>query len=543
MDGFVPRRRGDVRGTSGARRQLNDFDSVRNKEAVAFEKTDSQLNNDDSQDVMNIQPEELNNLKISEKEPKQKKRRFPFFWRKGPHKKWRELSRKQKVRRVLLLVGTLLVLLGGYLGWKVLYNTSKVFNGNIFGFLNTTRLKGEDQGRVNILLAGTSEGDPGHDGADLTDSIMVVSLDTKNNTAFTVSIPRDLWVEYGRACASGYAGKINVVYQCGKDTKFQESGYPSGGMGMLEKTVSSKLGIPIHYYAKINYKAFEQAVNSVGGIDITLKTDDPRGILDRIFDWECNYQCYKVKYSNGSLHLNGAQALDLARARGDYTGYPTYGTGNDFGRTNRQRQMLVALKDKALAANTVFNPAKIAGLLDAAGSNVKTDFKTSELRRLYDLSKQFDNSNIKSIDLSSEEVALVTTGMYGSQSIVRPVAGIDDFSAIQRYFKKLTSNNPVVRESASVVVLNGSGVTGLAQAKADELAKKDVTIQEVGNGTSQKKTLIIDTSNGKKPATKKLLEDTLGVVAVTDTSKYPGAANYKADFVVIIGKTQNTQAQ
>lgn len=538
MDGFVPRRRGDSRAKNGARRTLNDFDSVRNKEPVEFEKNESQLNDDE---VMNIQPDELNDLKLSEKKQKNK-RRFPFFWRKGPRKKWRELTRKQKIRRVLLVFGTIIVLLGGYLGWKFFYNTNKIFNGNILGFLNTTKLKGEVEGRVNILLAGTSEGDPGHDGADLTDSIMLVSLDTENHTAFTVSIPRDLWVDYGRACASGYSGKINVAYQCGNDTNFNESGYPKGGMGLLEKIVSTKLGVKIHYYGKINYKAFEQAVNSVGGIDITLKTDDPRGILDRIFDWECNYQCYKVKYPNGKLHLDGTQALDLARARGDYTGYPTYGTGNDFGRTNRQRDMLVALKDKALSANTIFNPAKITGLLDAAGNNVKTDFNTSELHRLYDLSKEYDNNNIKSIDLSSEDLNLITTDMYQGQSIVLPVAGLTDFSQIQAYFKKLTSKDPLVREGASVVVLNGSGVVGLAQTKADELAKRNITIQEVGNGSTQAKTIIIDKTNGKKPATQKALEDYFGTIATTETKKYPDASGYKVDFVVIIGKAQSSSS-
>lgn len=519
------------------RRTLNDFDSVRSKDDVEFK--NNQPKTDENE--LDIKPEELEGLNISKKQAKKDgKRKFPFFWRKGPRKKWRELTRKEKIKRTLLYLGVILVLLGGYLGWKFLYNTSRIFDGNILGFLNTTRLRGEDEGRVNILLAGTSEGDPGHDGADLTDSIMLVSLDTENYTSFTVSIPRDLWVDYGRACASGYSGKINVAYQCGKDTKFKEAGYPEGGMGLLQKIVSTNFGVPIHYYGKINYKAFEQAVDSVGGIDIKLKTDDPRGILDRIFDWECNYQCYKVKYPNGKLKLNGEQALDLARARGDYTGYPTYGTGNDFGRTNRQRDMLVALKDKVLSVNTFFNPAKITGLLDAAGNNVKTNFKVSELRRLYDLSKKYDNDKIKSIDLSSEEVSLVTTDMYAGQSIVLPSAGLEDFSQIKAYFKKLTSKDPVVREDASVVVLNASGVVGAAQKKADALGERNITVSEVGNATNRKTTVIIDKSGGSKSATKKALEDAFGVIVVKNSSKYADAKNYNVDFVVIIGSKSSS---
>jgi len=534
IDGFVPRRRGDVPGSNGRRRTLNDFESVRTKEAVAFESTEQKLDDD-----VQIEASDLEGMNISKKDRKnakksEKKRRFFIFKRKKDWKKWKDMTRKEKIKRVALILGILLMLVGGFLGWKFFYNTSRIFDGNIFGFLDSTRLKGEDEGRVNILLAGTSEGDPGHQGADLTDSIMLVSLDTENFTAFTVSIPRDLWVEYGYACSSGYAGKINVAYQCGKDLEFNEAGYPKGGMGLLSKVVSENFGLPVHYYGKINYKAFEQAVNSVGGITIDLKTDDSRGILDRIFDWECNYQCYKVRYPNGELKLNGEQALDLARARGDATGYPTYGTGGDFGRTNRQRDMLVALKDKALSTNTIFNPAKISGLLDAAGNNVKTNFKTNELRRLYDLSKKYENDKITSIDLSDEEVNLVTTDMYAGQSIVLPVAGLSDFSEIQTYFDRITSNNPVVRENASVVVLNGTGEVGLAQTRAEELEKRKVNVVSVGNASNRKTTVIIDKTKGKKPETVALLKQILGGTSTQDASTY-NVDGYAADIVVIVG--------
>lgn len=530
----MPRRRGDIAGSKGKRRTLNDFDSVRSKEAVAFESTEQKLDDD-----MQIDSNELEGMNLSKKDKKngkkEKTRRFIIFKKKKHWKKWKEMTRKEKLKRVALIIAILIALVGAFLGWKFLYNTSKIFDGNILGFFDNTKLKGEDEGRVNILLAGTSEGDPGHQGADLTDSIMLVSLDTDNYTAFTVSIPRDLWVDYGYACSSGYAGKINVAYQCGKDVDFKEAGYPKGGMGLLSKVVSDNFGLPIHYYGKINYKAFEQSVNSVGGITIDLQTDDSRGILDRIFDWECNYQCYKVKYPNGELKLNGEQALDLARARGDYTGYPNYGTGGDFGRTNRQRDMLVALKDKVLSTNTFFNPAKVSGLLDAAGNNVKTNFKTNELRRLYELSKKYENDKITSIDLSDPEVNLVTTDMYAGQSIVLPVAGLEDFSEIQSYFKRLASKNPVVRENASVVMLNGTSQVGLAQTRADELEERDINIVAVGNATNRKKTVVIDLSKGKNPETVKFLKEQLGATSTQEASKYPDAKGYTADIVVIVG--------
>ncbi len=536
IDGFVPRRLGDVPGTMGQkRRTLNDFESSRSKEAIEFHEAKDDTGKEEGS-IINISPEELGSTDFSNnKKSNNKKKRWNPFSRNNNKP---PLTRKQKVKRIALGLMVLLVIFGGLFGWKFLRNTGKIFGGNVFGIFDNTKLRGEEVGRVNILLAGTSEGDPGHDGADLTDSIMIVSIDTKNNTAFTVSIPRDTWVDYGAACASGYAGKINVAYQCGKDTNFKEAGYPDGGMGLLSKIVNDNFGIKANYYGKINYKAFEDAVKAVGGIDINLKTDDDRGILDRIFDWECNYNCYKVKYPNGKLHLNGEQALDLARARGDYTGYPTYGTGNDFGRTTRQREMLVALKDKILSSGTLINPAKISSLLDAAGKNVKTDFKVNELRRLYAISKLVDSSKIESIDLASEKVGLLTTDMYSGQSIVLPTAGMNDFSQIKAFFKKKMSTNPVVKEEAKIVVLNGSGVAGLAQTKADELTKKDLTVISVGNGTSRKDTVVIDKTAGKKSATSKLLGEIFGVTPSTSAQNYPDAKKYEADFIVIVGSKQ-----
>ena len=447
-------------------------------------------------------------------------------------------TRKHKIiKRILLILVLIALLVGGFLGWKVLKNTNKIFNGNVLGFFDSTKLKGEENGRVNILLAGTSEDDPGHDGAKLTDSIMIVSVDTVDKTAFMLSIPRDLWVSYQtKECSVGYQGKINAVYTCGEQIDFSQPGYPTGGMGLLEKVVEDNFGIDINYHAKINYTAFHDAVDAVGGININLKTNDPRGILDRIFDWECKYKCYKVKYPNGPLKLNGEQALDLARARGDIA--PTYGTGNDFGRTERQRQMLVALKDKALSVGILTNPAKISGLLDAAGDNVDTDFKTNELRRLYDLGKDIKSDSIKSIGLTDENVSLVETfSAVDGSSAVRPTAGTANFSQIKSFIKKLISNDPVVREGARVVVLNGSGTIGLAQKKADMLEERGITIEDIGNATARQNTIILDLSDGKMQGTKSFLQKQFVASSVTDKTEVPEAAKYDADFIIVLGKT------
>jgi polyisoprenyl-teichoic acid--peptidoglycan teichoic acid transferase len=471
----------------------------------------------------------------SKREKKAKKGNKPHFWQ---FKKRREYNnanqsrRRRIIKRILLILGLILLLLGIFMTWKVLRNTSKIFNGNVLGFFDTTKLKGEDQGRVNILLAGTSEDDPDHGGADLTDSIMLTSIDTKNNTGFTVSIPRDLWVAYGETCSAGYQGKVNVAYQCGKDVEFKEAGYAEGGMGLLQKIVSQNLGLPIHYYGKINYTAFKDAVDAVGGIQITVNSDDPRGVYDPNIQKKDGGP---LKLANGVQKLDGKTALALARSRNSAGGYGM--TRGDFDRTTYQRAMLLALKDKALSAGVISNPAKLGDLLDAAGDNVDTDFKTNELRRLYEISKKINNSKVQSIDLASDEVGLLKTGAYNGQSIVLPTAGLNNFTKIKQYFKKLTSTDPVAREGATVAVLNGSGVVGLAQKRADELTVRGLTVSTVSNASKQRPTnVIVDLTKGKKNSTKTLLEKQFGVAATTDTTANPEALVYQSDFVVIIGQ-------
>jgi LCP family protein required for cell wall assembly len=343
----------------------------------------------------------------------------------------RALYKKIAKRGALVLV-VLLVLVGGWLGYKLVLNSGKVFGGNILGLLHPTKLKGEDVGRVNILLAGNSADDPGHGGASLTDSIMLVSIDTHNNTAFLLSIPRDLWVNIPN---NGYA-KINTAYVDGEADKFTASGFPSGGMGQLEQVVSSDFGVPINYYALVNYTAFRDTVNAVGGVDVNIQSTDPRGLYDpniAVADGG------PLKLANGVQHLNGQTALNLARARGD--SYYSYGfPASDFDRTTHQRQLLVALKSKIGSTSTLANPIKISSLLDAIGKNITTDFSTSEASRLYQISNKINNSKITSVSLNAYQGKnyLASYTGYGGQSALIPAAGITNFSDIQQLLDKLS---------------------------------------------------------------------------------------------------------
>jgi polyisoprenyl-teichoic acid--peptidoglycan teichoic acid transferase len=327
---------------------------------------------------------------------------------------------------------------GGWVGLKLFQNFGWQ---NLLGLFDHTRLKGEDQGRVNILLAGYSADDTGHSGAQLTDSIMLVSIDTKLHKAFMLSVPRDLYVNIPN---NGYA-KINEAYQDGQRENFSNAGYPAGGMGLLEEVVSQKFNVPIDYYALIDYTAFRDAVNAVGGITINVQSSDPRGLYDPSIDWTTHGPL--ADYTNGPHTLNGEQALDLARARGD--AYGSYGFPRaDFDRTMHQRQMLTALAGKATSVGVLSNPVKIGQLFDAFGNNVKTDLQLKEIRRLYALTKQIPNSNIASASLNDanyngqKHLDLLTSYAtpYGQSALI-PAAGVDNYMQIDGYIAQLENDN------------------------------------------------------------------------------------------------------
>ena len=342
-------------------------------------------------------------------------------------------SYKKILKKTAIILCCIALIAGLWVGWKVVSNSAKIFGwGNLFGLFHKTKLKGEDEGRVTLLLAGNSSDDPGHGGAELTDSIMIASINTEKHTAFLLSIPRDLYVDVP---GFGYS-KINEVYQDGESENFKEAGYANGGMGLLEKVVSQKFGITPNYYALVNYSALRDAVNAVGGITVNVQSSNPNGLYDPSIDLTTRKPLVDLR--NGVQTLNGDQALGLARARGNSPyayGFPL----SDFSRAEHQRWVLVALKDKAGSTATLSNPIKVGQLFDSLGNNVKTDMKLAEVRRLYELGKKVPNSAITSAALNNgEDRALLGSYQtkYGQSALV-PKAGVDDYSQIQAYVKEL----------------------------------------------------------------------------------------------------------
>ena len=430
-----------------------------------------------------------------------------------------------KLSAVFILIGFSIF---GFIFGKAWWNAHKVFNGSgnalaLSKNVNPYQLKGEGDGRVNVLLMG--KGGANHDGGDLTDSMMIASIDPINTTATTLSIPRDLWVKPEGL----WPMKINAVYTSAKNQALYKNpkdtaAAEKAGIDAAETIVEKYMGVPIHYYGMVDFLAFRDAVDTLGGVDVNLTeaySDSTYGD-DRV-------KYGQLKLNPGVNHLDGGMALAYARSRhGDERG--------DFGRGEHQQKVLLAIKDKALSLGTFSNPAKINQLMDTFGKRVSTNFSLNDVTRMYELSKKFTNSNVTNADLAMPGSAVVTTGMIGNQSVVYPIAGVDNYDAVRKFVRTNLKDGYITKENPSIIVLNGSSKTGAAQKKADELASYGYNVIQVADATVKNatSTQLVDLSKDQKKYTKRYLEQRLGVTSVSSIDGMD-LSTYVADFVIVVG--------
>jgi anionic cell wall polymer biosynthesis LytR-Cps2A-Psr (LCP) family protein len=474
---------------------------------------------------------------------------------KGDEKKGRRNQKgkkpKSKLRRIIKWAVIVLIVIGLAVGGYILYRAmnagTAIFKGSLLDIVQTEPLKEDANGRSNILILGTSEDDPGHQGANLTDSIMVLSVDQKNKNAYMISIPRDLEVQYGETCLTGNSGKINVYYSC-----------IGGGTDNIDATraaltkeagfVGEILGMDIQYGVNVNYTVMRELVGALGGITVTIESRDPRGQMDGNFDWKCGAGDWKVSkaerirrcppnghfidYPNGPVNLDAEHALYLAQARGDTA--ISYGfEQSNFDREKNQQKIVKAIREKAMSAGVLADFSKVSGIIDALGNNLRTTFNTKEVRTLVNLARDIKDKDIQSISLIDGDNPV----MDGN---AQPSAGKYQYDAIQALIRKKLSSNPVVREEAKVVVMNGSGVAGVAQTEADKLEEKGFTISGVENAPEGTYAAVEIYQIGEgNSATKKELESIYKTTVKTTAS--PIAVAEGTSFVVIIGKATTSQ--
>ncbi|MFH1583312.1 MAG: LCP family protein [Candidatus Falkowbacteria bacterium] len=401
-----------------------------------------------------------------------------------------------------------------------------------------TKLKGESDDRINILLLGI--GGKNHDGGLLTDTIMLASLKPSENKLFLLSIPRDLAVPIENM---GWR-KINSV------NAYAEMKTPGSGGLAVSQTISDIFQIPIDYYITVDFAGFEKIIDDLGGIKVNVENtfDDYKypilGAEDAV--WEERWEYLHI--DKGEQIMDGKLALKYVRSR-----HALGVEGSDFARSRRQQKVLEAVKKKVMSLNILFKPNMISKIISDINENYSSNFKIWEIVKLWGLIKDIKNENIQNcvLDNSPNGLLVDTIGEDGAY-LLSPRSG--DFSEIKYLVNNIFTDAPsndkqkVKQEKATLEVRNGTWINGLANKAALDLEKYGFNIVRIGNTSQQnfEKSVIYDLTYGEKIQALTILKNrtnanvALGMPQwlIDDLAKeIAGQANpIQPDFILILGQ-------
>lgn len=326
----------------------------------------------------------------------------------------REPKKKSKKWVILTLIILILIIPTFYI-FKTGFAFSKIITikniawEKIFGKLPSSEyipLKDED--RVNALLLGMRGEDDPDVGALLSDGIILISFKKSTGQVALISIPRDLYLQMP---GETKYEKINTAYAIGL-------GKYDNGLDYAKKTIAYVTGLHIDYSAVINFEAFKDIIDILGGVTIYLNEpfiENKQWLCD-----ENRENCSVFKVDAGEQTLNGEKALLYARSRF---------SSDDFDRARRQQQILLALKNRLFSLGILADPLKISGILDILSKNIKTDVSPWEVPSLIELAKKADTDNIKTKVFENSEQGLLYETIINGIYVLLPTEG--NFSKIR----------------------------------------------------------------------------------------------------------------
>ena len=387
-----------------------------------------------------------------------------------------------------------------------------------------TLLKGEVDGRINILLLGRAG--QHYPGRDLTDTVMIMSIDVTTKKIALLSLPRDLYVPIGDG---GYFTKLNALYQYGQNR--------GEGAETLRQTIEHITGLPIHYFFTLDFDGFEQAVDALGGIDVNVLRDfyDPR------YPGK-NYSYETFEIHKGYQKLDGITTLKYVRERhNDPEG--------DFGRAKRQQQVIQAIKGKAFSLGTMFNIFTINKLIDTLGESIKTDMSLTDIESLFGMIKTLDTENIVTVVIDAwkkDSLLRVSHVAVGDIAAFILVPRVGNWSELQErseqifHLDALRERQAKIGKEKSTVSLryaaeNTSQATKMKELLETEMGFTTVTLSPlVSLEKSPEKSIILDRIALAKPYS---LDELLKKFSLEKTASLPYLPPKKdtADFVIVLG--------
>ncbi len=273
--------------------------------------------------------------------------------------------------------------------------------------------------RTNVLLLGIPGGS--HAGADLTDSMVIVSFNSKTKTLSLVSLPRDIW-------SDTLKDKINSAYYYGEEKR------KGGGILLAKVVVEDVVGMPVHYGLVIDFSGFRRVIDEIGGVDVMVAksfvdADFPiEGKEEDLCDGDQKYRCrYEIiGFDAGTQHMDGTMALKYVRSR-----HADGEEGSDFARGRRQQEVIVALKATLTKPSTWLTRGNLGSLLESLDIATDTDMKLGELLTFGKLVARIKAESTQRISIEDQLVA-PPLWLYGGKYVLVPK---EDDTAIHNYIK------------------------------------------------------------------------------------------------------------
>ncbi len=380
------------------------------------------------------------------------------------------------------------------------------------------KLNGFAEGRINILLLGRANTFKG--GKDLTDTIMLASINTRNYRLGLFSIPRDLLVTH-----NGRTIKINSLYTYGLRDNV--------GTDYLTDTITTITGEPIHYYILMDFEGFTKIIDTLGGINI----DVPHHIKDTRYPGPgYSYETFEIQ--PGLQHLDGATALKYARTRHDSEG--------DFGRARRQQQVMQAARNKAFSLGTIVNPMKIGSILDVLGDHVHTNVGGDALEPLISLIKKVDTHNITTvvIDAWRPDSLLISARSGGMPGLIPRIGTYREMreraGALFELDQITQRQKDIAAEQPTITIMNYSGNSELLSRVTTTLKTigfSSVTATVLPRGHTNTSsiidtTTISDLTDGEKPFS---LDELIKKLPATKSTTPSDTDTITTDFVITLG--------
>lgn len=343
-----------------------------------------------------------------------------------------------------------------------------------------------EEGVVNVLLLGT---DQEVSNSFRTDTIIVLSINKHTGSVSMLSIPRDLYVYVPQ----WKMHRINTADNHGRSVN-----YPGGGPALLGQTLLYNFGIPIHYYARINFDGFMKVVDTLGGIDVPVSCQlDDYILKDPALDPDLaeNWEAYTVPV--GIQHMDGPNALLYARLRQSYKAYnydlPRIGRNvDDFDRSRRQQQVLRAIYHKALSLDIV---PRIPALFGEFSSIIETDMNLGDVLQFAPLAAQLGDINIKSRFISQWYTTPWQTPE--GESVRLPNPERLPFLLSDTFFAP--STNQLERAGQKIEVINGTANPNWEILAVDRLTWAGFNaVAGQADGTQYEKTTLIDYTTSAK---------------------------------------------